>query len=244
MKAVLLAGGYATRLWPLTKDTPKALLEVGEKTLLEHILHQLEQVQKIKQIYITTNEKFEPDFRKFLKEWKGRQKIELIIEKGFSEEKKKGSVGALLHMHEKGLLDERMLIMAADNLFGSKIVEVLNELAESKENSFVLVNIERREDAKHYGVCELDENSCVIALEEKPEQPKSTLVSTGCYALNKAVLDQLPTYCEGEHGVDRMGDFIRWLIKKTELKGIVFKGKWFDIGTHDQLERAREEHEA
>ena len=242
MKVVLLAGGFATRLWPLTKDTPKALLEVGERTILEHILHQLEQMPRVKLIYITTNEKFAPNFREFLARWKGRKKVKLIVEEGMSEEGKKGSVGALLHLHNKGLLDQRTMVLAADNLFGHGLVDTMNGLAEGERDFILLSDVREPGAATHYGVCSLDKDSRVSDFVEKPKRPKSTLVSTGCYVLSRELLDLLPEYEKGGGGTDRMGDFIRWLVSRTELHGVVFKGRWYDIGTHEQLHRARREH--
>jgi len=242
MKVVLLAGGYATRLLPLTKNTPKALLEVGERTILEHMLHQLEQMPRVKLVYITTNEKFASNFEKFLANWKGKKKVELIIEKGLSERAKKGSVGALLHLHDKGLLDQRTMVLAADNLFGPMLVDTINSLTEGERDFILLSDVREPAVASHYGVCELDAESHVAGFTEKPEKPKSTLVSTGCYVLSKEILDLLPEYEKTGGGTDRMGDFIKWLVARAKLHGVVFKGKWFDIGSHEQLEQARKEH--
>ncbi|VVC04136.1 UTP--glucose-1-phosphate uridylyltransferase AglF [Candidatus Burarchaeum australiense] len=247
LKVVLLAGGYATRLWPLTKDKPKALLEVGEKTILEHVLNQLDCIPQVEVIYLTTNEKFAPNFHNFLLKWKMRckKRVEMLVEEGTSESSKKGAVGALLHMHNKGLLNGRTLIMASDNLFGPGITKLLEEIAANeKENAIVLVDVKDREVAKHYGVCAVNRQGVVTDFEEKPAKPKSTLTSTGCYVLNKELLELLPEYAQAGGGLDRVGDFIGWLVKRARLKGHVYKGKWFDIGTHEQLQRARKEHSA
>ena len=244
LNVVLLAGGYATRLWPLTKNTPKALLAVGEKTILEHVLHQLEKVPSVDTIYLTTNEKFARHFRLFLLLWRleAKKRAELIVEEGTSEEMKKGAVGALLHMHNKGLLDERTLIMAADNLFGPDITGLLNEIAANEnENAVVLVDVKRKATAKHYGICAVDKGGTIVGFQEKPKMPKSTLASTGCYVLSKELLDRLPEYAQAGGPMDRIGDFIGWLVPRTHLKGHTYTGRWFDIGTHEQLERARKE---
>jgi len=243
MKVVLLAGGYATRLWPLTKDTPKALLPVGETTILEHMLHIIERMPSVKTVYLTTNQKFEPNFRKFLAGWKGTKKIELIVEKGTSNEKKYGAVGALLKMREQGRFDGQTLILAADNVFDSHFSDMLNAIVEKGEDALVLYDVETGERAKLYGVCELDMKGHVVHFEEKPETPSGTLVSTGSYFLRKETLDLLPEYETSGGGIDRIGDFIKWLVERGNVRGYVYAGRWFDIGTHEHLERARKAHE-
>ena len=242
MKVVLLAGGYATRLWPLTKDTPKALLDVGESTILEHMLHIVERMPSAKIIYLTTNKKFEPNFRKFLAGWKGTKKIELIVEKSTSNEQKYGAVGALLRMREGDLLDGQTLILATDNVFDSHFSDMLNAIVAKGEDALVLYDVEKGERAKLYGVCELNAEGYVAGFEEKPELPRGTLVSTGSYFLRKETLDMLPEYERSGGGMDRLGDFIRWLVQKGHVHGYVYAGRWFDIGTHEHLERARKAH--
>jgi len=244
MKAVLLAGGYATRLWPLTKNIPKALLEVGERTILEHTLRIIERMPAVKTVYLTTNQKFAPNFMRFLETWKGTKKVEVIVEKSTSNENKLGAVGALLGLWERGLLDERTLIIAADNVFDTGIAGLLNDVAGKDEDLVILHDIKDVEKAKLYGVCNMDSSGRVVDFEEKPERPGSTLVSTGCYALRKETLDLLPEYGRSGGGIDRMGDFMKWLMGRRSVRGYVYGGKWFDIGTREHLERARREHRA
>lgn len=247
MKVVLLAGGYATRLWPLTKDSPKALLEVGEKSILAHVLHIIEHIKGAKMVYLTTNQKFEPNFRAFLHKWKGSRKVELnvelIVEKSTSNEQKYGAVGALLKMHESGLLEDSALIMAADNVFDSHFADMLNAIIEKGEDALILYDVEKGEAAKLYGVCETNSEGYVVDFEEKPEKPRGTLVSTGCYFLRRETLDMLPEYERLGGGTDRIGDFIKWLVYRGRVRGYVYAGRWFDIGTHEHLERARKAHE-
>ncbi|MFA6035670.1 MAG: nucleotidyltransferase family protein [Candidatus Micrarchaeia archaeon] len=242
MKVILLAGGYATRLWPLTKDTPKALLEVGEKSILEHVLHIIEHIKSAKQVYLTTNQKFEPNFRAFLRKWKGAKKVELIVEKSTSNDEKYGAVGALLKMQEDGLLEDSALILAADNVFDSHFADMLNAIIEKGEDALILYDVEKGEAAKLYGVCETNSDGYVVDFEEKPKQPRGTLVSTGCYFLRRETLDMLAEYERLGGGTDRIGDFIKWLVYRGKVRGYVYSGRWFDIGTHEHLDRARKAH--
>jgi glucose-1-phosphate thymidylyltransferase len=244
MKVVLLAGGYATRLWPLTKNTPKALLEVGERTIMEHVLHLLEKIPSVSGIYLTTNEKFAPNFRKFLETWKGSKPIEVVVENTRSNSKKYGTVGGLLHLLRKGLLNERVMVMAADNVFDSSVLELLNSMAQADEDAVILHDTKDLEIAKSYGVCKVDASGLIVDFEEKPEKPKSALVSTGCYVLRRETLAMMPEYEASGGGMDRMGDFIKWLVSKRRVRGHVYAGKWFDIGTHEQLARAKVAHGA
>ncbi|MCG2822008.1 MAG: NTP transferase domain-containing protein, partial [Candidatus Atribacteria bacterium] len=117
MKAIILAGGYAKRLWPLTKNKPKQLLLVGGRPMIEYIMEKLETQEEIDQIIISTNEKFEDNFKQWLPGHKSSKNIELVIEPTLSEKDKLGSVGALGYLIKKKNIGEELMIIGGDNLF-------------------------------------------------------------------------------------------------------------------------------
>ena len=118
MKAIILAGGYARRLWPVTRHIPKQLLPVAGKPIIEYSIEKLELVKKIEEDIISINAFFEFNFREWFTKYQFRKKTKLVVEKTFSEEEKLGSIGALGYLIDRLKLDDDLLIIGGDNLFG------------------------------------------------------------------------------------------------------------------------------
>lgn len=131
MKAIILAGGYAKRLWPLTKNKPKQLLSVGGRPMIEYIMEKLETQKEIDKIIISTNEKFEDNFKQWLSGYKSTKDISLVIEPTLLEENKLGSVGALGYLIKKENFNEELMIIGGDNLFEFDLRDLMNYPAAS-----------------------------------------------------------------------------------------------------------------
>jgi len=178
MKAIILAGGYAKRLWPLTKNKPKQLLSVGGMPMIEYIMEKLETQKEIDKIIISTNEKFEDNFEQWLSEYKSVKDISLVIEPTLLEENKLGSVGALGYLIRKKNIDEELMIIGGDNLFEFDLRDLINYYREKEGNVVALYDLKSIQKARSYGVAKVDEEMRIIDFVEKPENPPSTLVST------------------------------------------------------------------
>ncbi|BAD85900.1 sugar-phosphate nucleotydyltransferase [Thermococcus kodakarensis KOD1] len=223
MKAVIMAGGYATRLWPITKDVPKALLPVGDRTILDHILEKVAETGL--ETYISTNRFFESRFRPFAEKWG----VKLIVEDTLHEEEKLGTIGALKKIIEEIGLDD-YLIIAGDNLFSFSLQDFLKRYDEKP--LIAVYDVGNPELAKRYGVVLL-EGDRVVDFEEKPAVPKSTLISTGVYALPRDVMALIDEYLANGHR-DAPGYFLSWLLKKgIEIRAYRFSEFWYDIGSAD-----------
>jgi len=238
MKAIILAGGYAKRLWPLTKNKPKQLLSVGGRPMIEYIIEKLEAQKEIDKIIISTNEKFEENFKEWLSEYKSTKDISLVIEPTLSEKNKLGSVGALGYLIREKNIDEELMIIGGDNLFEFALRDLINYYREKKGNVVALYDLKSIQRAKNYGVAKVDENMKIIDFIEKPKTPPSTLVSTACYMLSPEGVRSILTYLEKGENPDAIGFFIKWLIKRERVFGFVFSGKWFDIGSLESLKEA------
>ena len=171
MKAIVLAGGFAKRMWPLTKKTPKQLLKINRKPILEYVVEELELLPDVDKIFISTNSKFASQFRQWLSEHKKKNKksknidraeIEIVVEPSKKEEEKFGSIGAVSYMMDKKGLDENTIILGGDNLFEFKLVDLIKHLEEKKSNIIVLDQIKSLEEAKKYGVAEIGKNHKVV----------------------------------------------------------------------------------
>lgn len=218
-----MAGGYATRLWPITKDNPKALLPVGDKVILDYIIEKTKELDL--NVYVSTN-RF---FAKYFEEWGKNKDIELLIEDTLHEEEKLGTIGALNEALEKLGLDD-YLVIAGDNLFSFSLRDFLDRY--DGKTLIAVYDIGDFELAKRYGVVLLEGNK-VIDFEEKPARPKSTWISTGVYVFPKEVMEMVPQYLE-EGNRDSPGYFIQWLLKKgIEIHAYKFDDYWYDIGSAD-----------
>jgi len=238
MKAIILAGGYAKRLWPLTKNKPKQLLSVGGRPMIEYIMEKLEAQKEIDKIIISTNEKFEENFKEWLLGYESLKDIELIFEPTLSEKDKLGSVGALGYLIREKNIDEELMIIGGDNLFEFDLRDLINYYREKNGNVVALYDIKSIQRAKNYGVAKVDENMRIIDFIEKPKTPPSTLVSTACYMLSTEGVKSILTYLDAGENPDAIGFFIKWLIKREKVFGFVFSGRWFDIGSLESLKEA------
>jgi glucose-1-phosphate thymidylyltransferase len=225
MKTIILAGGYATRLWPITKTKPKPLLPTGRKKIIDHIYEKVKEFDL--PIIISTNKRFEEHF----KEWSRGKDVELMVESTLKEEEKLGAVKALAEIAK--LVDDELFVLAGDNLFSFNLNGFLEFYRERATSATALYDVGDPELASRYGVAEVDGDRIVSFL-EKPDKPPSTLVGIGIYAFNKEAVRLLIDYVSSEERHDNLGDFIAYLCKKTELYGYPFSdGNWYDVGNAD-----------
>jgi len=239
MKTILLAGGYAKRLWPLTKDCPKSLLPIAGKPIIEYILDGLEHIGEIEEVFLSTNRKFETKFKEWLGNYRSSKEIRLAIEETRTEEGKLGSIGALNFLIAHHGLNEDLLIIGGDNLFDFDLKELIAFYRTKKKTVVLLYDMKDKERLRRkYGVLEIDSDLKIINSEEKPENPRSTLISTACYIFTKEDLALIDDYLAAGNNPDAIGFFVSWLCKRSALYGLVHSGLWFDIGSFDDYERA------
>ena len=229
MKAVVLAGGYATRLWPITKHRPKMFLPIGDSTVVDRIFADLEADDRVDEVYVSTNERFAADFEAHLAESE-YEKPRLSVEETSEEDEKFGVVGALAQLVDREGVDDDLLVIAGDNLMSFDVADFLDYFAEQGSPTLAAYDVDSREKAKSYGLVEL-EGERVVSFQEKPDDPKSTLVSIACYAFPREQLSLLSTYLEGGNTPDEPGWFVQWLQDREPTYAFTFEGAWFDIGT-------------
>ena len=242
MKALVLAAGYATRLYPLTLNKPKALLEIKGKTILDHILDKLEPVKEVEEILVVTNNKFSLAFEQWAGERKTSKPLKIINDTTMGEEDRLGAVGDLNYVVEMEKIVDDFLVVAGDNLFQFSLQEFVDFFVRKKSSAIACRDVSDKSlIAKKYGVVELDSNQCVVGFEEKPENPKTSIAATACYVFKKDDLALLKSYLKEGNSPENAGDFVKYLLEKSGVCGFVFTEKWFDIGSFEELGRAREE---
>ncbi|MDS0293346.1 NDP-sugar synthase [Halogeometricum luteum] len=229
MKAVVLAGGYATRMWPITKHRPKMFLPVGEETVIDVIFEDLEEDDRVSEVFVSTNERFEEVFEEYLAD-SPFEKPTLSVEETVEEDEKFGVVGALEQLIDRENVEEDLVVIAGDNLLSFDVSEFVDFFEEKNTPSIAAYDVGSKERAKSYGLVEL-EGDKVVNFQEKPDEPNSTLVSIACYAFPAETLPKFDEYLTGGNNPDEPGWFIQWLQGKGDVHAFTFDGAWFDIGT-------------
>lgn len=232
MKCIILAGGFATRLWPLTENKAKPLLHLKDKPLISHIV---EGLPKDMEIIVSTNAVFEGEFKKWVAAYTDHT-IKIFVEDSVDDEFKKGALGATAYVIDELNINEDLLLIAGDNYFGFKMADFLSSF--SGNPTLAAYDIGSLNAAKKFGVVVASDNR-VIEFQEKPQDPKSTLVSTGCYIFPKENLSDIIEYAKQKH--DDLGGIFEYLLQKdSQIDVFSFSEKWFDVGSFEGYLRANE----
>lgn len=240
MKAIILAAGYGTRLYPLTRDKPKPLLEIKEKPIIEHIIKKIEEIGEIDNIFVVTNNKFFKNFLEWSSSFKSAKKITIVNDMTNSNQDRLGSLGDIRYVIENMNIHDDIMVVAGDNLFEFSIKPMEKIFKERQKPVVALYDVRDTELAKLYGIVSINADNKIIDFEEKPEKPKSTLASTGIYIYPKRIIDKLIEFTNA-HDADKTGNFLEWLYKQEDIYCCVSQEKWFDIGSIEQLEKARKD---
>ena len=235
MKAVILAGGYATRLYPLTRDRPKHLLEVDGRPLLELLLERLP-LGELDAVYVVTNAKFADRFR----EWAESYPADVIVldDGTTSEEDRLGAIGDLQLVIESEELDDDLIVAAGDNIFTERLDDFARFGRERDAPAIAVYDVGDLEAMKQLSSIGVDADSQLVTFEEKPEQPESTLAGIALYFYPRAILPLVGQYLAEGNNPDQPGWLIGWLYQRTPVYAWRVPGRWFDIGTPETLAEA------
>lgn len=241
MKVLILAGGYGTRLYPVVKDMPKALLEVCGKTLIDHVLDKFCPVAGIEEACVVTNDKFFC----LLRDWADKKRglpfpLRVINDGTRVPEDRLGAVGDILFVFDREKQPVDWIVAGSDNLFDQDM-EGFVRFSQSK-GPYATVGAFDIHDlvaARKYGVMSLADDGLVASLEEKPQEPRSSLISMCLYYFPKAVQPLIQRYVDETHSRDTTGGCIQWLYKKSPIYGFKFHGKWYDIGSLESYDDAQ-----
>jgi glucose-1-phosphate thymidylyltransferase len=221
MRCLILASGFGTRLYPLTRDKAKALIEFKGKPLLTHIV---EKIPHDIDILVVTNRGFEMDFR----HWRENinRKVEIGIEDVWTERKKKGALGSLTFGIERESIKEDLLVLASDDYFEFDLSQFI--AAYSGRNALVAVHdIGDKNRASQFGVVEVEKGR-IVKCEEKPIRPKTSLIGIACYLLPPRLLPILSRYHHEHPEIDQLGHFITYLVRYDAVDAYIFTELWQD----------------
>ncbi|VAX37121.1 hypothetical protein MNBD_UNCLBAC01-1625 [hydrothermal vent metagenome] len=241
MKALILAAGYGTRLKALGENTPKALLEIAQKPLVNHILERIEGLNNLTEVMLVTNDKFYTTFQQWAQATQFSVPIKIINDGTKTPEERLGSIGDIDFTIKKTQLKDDLLVVGGDNLFNYNLDDFIDFSCQKNDSvSMGLYDIHNLEEATQFGVVGVDESSKIISFEEKPQNPKSTLIAMCFYYLPKNSLNLIGEYLDETKISDTSGDYIRWLRENHDVYGFKFTGKWYDIGSIEAYEEAQE----
>lgn len=241
MKALILCAGYATRLYPLTKDKPKQLLPIAGKPMLEHTIAKLDKVPEIDAIYIVTNHKFAPQFQEWIRTLNTNKEIKLFDDGSTDDKTKLGAIGDIKFVIEKAHIDDDLLIAAGDNLFKLDLNNFVR-FFKAKGMSIAIYDVKDKRLVKEYSEVKLDTSERVVSFKEKPQNPQTTLSAICIYLFPRQELNIIGKYLDEGNNPDQPGRYIQWLYQREHVYGFVFPEKWYDIGDLAQYKQADKEY--
>ncbi len=241
MKVLILAAGYATRLYPLTLTQPKPLLLVAGKPMVEYVLDNLVPIGGIDGVYIVTNAKFAGHFQHWADGYRQQHpSLEFtIVNDGSTDDSNKlGAIGDLHLVLTKENVDDDIIVVAGDNLF-SESLEAFGKLCRARKAPVLGVyDVGSLELVKKYSSINLDAAGKIVSFEEKPPIPTSTLIGIALYYYPKQTLPLISQYMDEGNNPDQPGRLVQWLYPRTPVYTWTVPGLWYDIGSKETLEEA------
>jgi glucose-1-phosphate thymidylyltransferase len=241
MNVLILAAGYATRLYPLTETKAKPLLDVAGKPMIEWVLDNLAPIPDIGTIYVVTNDKFAADFQT----WAGNYTkshpnftFKIVNDGSRTDADKLGAIGDIrLAVDREELAGEELIVVAGDNLFSEPLADFVAQ-AKGSAATLATYDVGDLEAIKKYASIKLDAEGVITHFEEKPTKAESTLTGIALYYFSPETLELFTTYIVAGNNPDQPGRFIQWLYTRRPVKTYQIKGTWFDIGSKETLEEA------
>jgi glucose-1-phosphate thymidylyltransferase len=241
MKVIILAAGYATRLYPLTLTQPKPLLPVAGKPMVEYVLDNLAPIPGIDRIYVVTNAKFASHFQKWADSYRSaKAKLDFtIVNDGSTDDTNKfGAIGDLHLVLTREHVEDDVIVVAGDNLFSHDLSDFGRLCREKNAPVLAVYDVGDLEQIKKYNAITIDSAGRITFFEEKPKQPASTVTGIALYYYPKSILPLIKQYIAEGNNPDQPGRLIQWLYPRVPVYTWKVPGLWFDIGSKETLEEA------
>ncbi|MEY2427266.1 MAG: glucose-phosphate thymidylyltransferase [Verrucomicrobiota bacterium] len=241
MKVIILAAGYATRLYPLTLTQPKPLLPVAGKPMIEHVLDNLAGIDGLDRIYVVTNSKFAAAFRKWADEYRAaKAKLDFtIVNDGSTDDTNKlGAIGDLHLVLTRENVADDVIVVAGDNLFNRPLDDFGRYCREKNAPVLGVYDVGDLEQVKKYNSISVDNAGRITFFEEKPKNPTSTLTGIALYYYPKSTLPLIKEYIAEGNNPDQPGRLVQWLYSRVPVYTWQVPGLWYDIGSKETLVEA------
>ena len=240
MKGIILAAGYATRLYPLTENQPKALLDVGGKPIINYILKELETIPVIDEVIVVTNHKFASHFEEWAAMQKSPLKLTIIDDYTTDDDNKLGAVGDMSYVIDTLGIDDEIFVMAGDNIFTFALKDYY-DFYKAKDSDCILVKeLSKKSELTRMANVTTDASGKVTYMVEKPKEPVSNLAAFAAYIYKKDTVKLIKQYLDEGNNPDAPGFFPSWLYKKKDVFAYTFEGECYDIGTHESYKEVCE----
>ncbi|WP_405105313.1 sugar phosphate nucleotidyltransferase [Paenibacillus sp. FSL K6-1217] len=232
MIALILAAGYATRLYPLTIDTPKPLLPVqGSRTILDLLAARLEVLEEISEILIVTNERFFHAFEQWARQYLGSKPVRILNDGTSSPEGRLGAIGDIQFVLEREQVQDDLLVLAGDNVLGFGLEGYLDYFHKVGTDCILVRTVDDPAELRSIGVAELDAQMRVLSLEEKPQVPRSNIGVFALYIYKRSTLPLFSRYLAEGGNPDAPTYFPEWLHSRQEIRAYYTEGTIEDVGT-------------
>ena len=240
MKCLILAAGYATRLYPLTENFPKPLLTVGEKTILDWLIDDIDTSGEVDEYVVISNHKYAHHFESWAK---NKSKKIVVVDDGTdTNETRLGAVKDIQFAIESLALDDDMLVIAGDNVLDFSLTEFIS-YAKSKKTSCIMRYYEpEHKKLLKCGVVTVDENDRILKMTEKSPEPATHWCCPPFYFYAKQDARLVEQGISEGCGTDAPGSFIAWLCTKTSVHAMEMNGKRYDIGNLESYEKVQLEY--
>ena len=242
MKVLILAAGYATRLYPLTLTQPKPLLPVAGKPMIEYVLDNIAPIG-VDHVYVVTNAKFADHFQRWADSYRAiKAKLDFtIINDGSTDDSNKlGAIGDLNLVLNKEKVNDDLIVVAGDNLFNQSLEGFGKFCREKKAPVLGVYDVGSLELVKKYSSISVGPDGRITAFEEKPQNPKSSLIGIALYYYPQSVFPLLKQYVAEGNNPDQPGRVVQWLYPRVPFYTWQVPGLWFDIGSKETLEEANQ----
>jgi len=237
MDSIVLAGGFAKRMLPLTENMPKQLLDVAGEPMLSHVLRSLERISP-ERVIISVNSFFSSHFNQFIDDYSGPLNLQLFVESSENEEEKLGALGALNLLFSELNINGPVFIAGGDNLSNFDLSAMVSKSERTNRDVIGLYDVEDNNLAKLYGIAELKSDR-IVDFVEKPSEPRSTLAATAYWLLSKEGISNFFDYINSGGDRDALGNFLAWNIKRNEVLSVSYRGTWYDIGDLESYNTAQ-----
>jgi glucose-1-phosphate thymidylyltransferase len=239
VKCIILAAGYATRLYPLTLNTPKPLLDLGGRTILDRLLDKVEKTPGVDELIIVSNHKFYSHFTAWAAGRRSPWKITILDDGSTDNDNRLGAIADIRFAAvEKNIRDDT-LVLAGDNLFDFELSDFAAFFRRTGWDSITTHRLDDKARLRRTGVIEVNENWKVISFEEKPAEPKTNLAVPPFYLYRRDTLPLIADFLAEGLGPDAPGSFIPWLITRRPVGAFLFEGWRCDIGSPESYQAAK-----
>jgi glucose-1-phosphate thymidylyltransferase len=239
MNVLILAAGYATRLYPLTLDQPKPLLEVARRPMIERVLEKLLPAGGLDKCYVVTNARFAGHFEKWAVHYHPPGlRLSIINDRSTDDQNKLGAIGDIHLVLQQENLDDDLIVVAGDNLFSESLADFGRLCREKRQPILAVYDVGDLEQIKKYNAITLDAEGRITFFEEKPQKPASTLTGIALYYYPRQTLPLIRQYIAEGNNPDQPGRLIQWLYTRTPVYTWRVPGLWFDIGSKETLVEA------